>query len=97
MVLVLEAISLSRRACCFFICKEDLSPFSMPSELHLTSPEPLHSLAKRTFSDFQEKQMEMQKLASGLLPHPQPPRWFWSHPGIPGSFFTCYIINKKDY
>lgn len=62
MVLLLEAIKKQQASLFKLSFKKDLSPFSMLSKFRPDITKAFtHSLAKRTLSDFQKKQMEMQK------------------------------------
>lgn len=88
MVLVLEAIKKQQDTLLKLIFKEDLSPFSMPSELCLTSPGLLHTVWLRGCF-LTSKKSKCKKLVSGLLPHARPPGLLESHHGIPSSLLLA--------
>lgn len=90
MVLVLEAIKNQQALLLKIIFKENLSPFSMLSELCLTSPGPPHTVwLNGHFLTSKKNKWKCKKLASGLLPHPQPPGLLESRHGIPSSFLLA--------
>lgn len=89
-MLVLEAIKKQQAPLVKLIFKEVLSPFSMPSELCLTSPGPPHTIWLRGhFLTSKKNKWKCKNLASGLLPHPWPPGLLESCHGIPGSFLLA--------